>query len=238
MIRSLLTIIFILTCMLSFAQDSGMYLVHKCEDFVVDGKGTNTQWNNASWQKLIMMQKDGNPYSSKSKMLYSEKGVYVLFQGEDKAITTKDYKDFQNIYDGDVFEVFFHPDTSILKYFEYEVNHMDKELILILDRTAKRNTAWIPWQMEYDEHRQIKKAVSLVGGVAKVGGKITSWSAEVFIPYTVLTLLPSMPPKSGTKWNALFGRIDYDTGKQIEYSTCPEAFGFHQLDKFKTIQFE
>jgi hypothetical protein len=169
----------------------------------------------------------------------SDKGIYLLFQGEDKRITTKDYKDFQNIYDGDVFEVFFHPDTSRLLYFEYEINHLGKELILILSRTPGNTLAWTPWDYEYVRHPQIKKAVSVIGGERKPGASIASWSAEIFFPYSVFNFLPLTPPKSGTRWNANFCRIDYDNGKEIEYSWSPTITkGFHQLEQFKPIQFE
>ncbi len=50
---------------------------------------------------------------SKFKMLYSPTGIYVLFSGEDEKITSDFKNDFENLYNADVFEVFFHPYPSL-----------------------------------------------------------------------------------------------------------------------------
>src|ERR1044072_9667347 len=77
-------------------------LVRKCQDFTIDGKGSAAEWNKVEWQKLTKITKNGVDHETKSKMLYSEKGVYVLFSGIDEKVTTKDYKDGEEIYEGDV----------------------------------------------------------------------------------------------------------------------------------------
>ena len=65
-----------------------------------------------AWQELIKIDSGGKNYYSKSKMLYSEKGLYLLFAGEDERISTKNYKDDDEIYEGDVFEFFLQPDPA------------------------------------------------------------------------------------------------------------------------------
>jgi hypothetical protein len=215
------------------------YLILKCDDFEIDGAGVNAQWNKTQWVKFTRIQAEGSNYESKSKMMYSEKGIYLLFSGDDQKITTKNWKDFENIYDGDVFEVFFHPDPSKRQYFEYEINPLRKELTLTLARSGRNTLAWAPWNVENKEDKLIKREVKINGGKQEIGARIKSWTAEVFFPYAVLALLPNTPPKSGTTWNANFCRIDYDGGKQIEYSWSPTmTTGFHALEHFQKIVFE
>lgn len=213
-------------------------LVKKCSEFNITGKGDNPEWNKTEWSALTKLDPEGSDYTSKFKVLASEKGIYVLFQGEDDKITTSDYKDMDKIWNGDVFEVFFQTDIQDAKYFEYEVNQLEKQLLLTISN-SKNGVSWIPFN-EYDKNTYgtINK-VEVLGGPQELDGKITSWSAEVFISYKSLGLLSQVPPKSGTLWNANFYRSDYDTGSEVRWSWSQTVEqSFHALDKFRTIKFE
>jgi hypothetical protein len=215
-------------------------VVHKCDDFNITGKGDNPEWNKAPWLPLAKLDADGQPYESKFKILYSSKGIYLLFHSKDDKITTKDYKDFESIFNGDVVEVFFHPDPRLTVYFEYEVNALDKELILMISNLNGQDLkSWMPWHHGGKNSSRIIRMVDVAGGEKKVNGVITSWSAEIFFPYSALGLLPNVPPKSGTIWNANFCRLDYDSGKMIKWSWSPTIEkSFHELEKFRSIKFE
>lgn len=214
-------------------------IVKKCTDFTVTGKGDNAEWNKAVWNSLTKLDPGGRNYASRFKILYSTTGMYVLFNGEDDKITTKDYKDFEAIYNGDVFEVFFHPNPKTPVYFEYEINQLRKELVLMLSRTGNQVSPWAPKYPAAEDQRPIKRMVDVAGEKAEVDASIKSWTAEVFFPYTILGLLPGVPPVSGATWNANFCRLDYDSGKMIKYSYSPGIqTSFHELDKFLSIKFE
>ncbi|MEK6781219.1 MAG: carbohydrate-binding family 9-like protein [Bacteroidota bacterium] len=213
-------------------------LIKKCIDFDLTGKGNNPEWKKAEWNSLAKLDKEGKDYESKFKILYSTTGIYVLFQGQDDKITTKSYKDFENIFDGDVFEVFFHPNPLVIVYFEYEVNQLDKQLILTISNSNGQGNGWVPWQPDKNASG-IQKMVNVVGGNKDVNGAIQSWSAEIYFPFSALGLLPNVPPKSGTVWNANFCRLDYDSGNMIKYSWTPTIkVSFHELNKFRSIKFE
>src|SRR5215204_6260018 len=62
-------------------------LVKKCNDFAVTGNGTDPEWTKTEWNPLTKLDEGGKPNASKFKILYSETGIYVLFQGEDEKIT-------------------------------------------------------------------------------------------------------------------------------------------------------
>ncbi|HZI52227.1 MAG TPA: sugar-binding protein, partial [Chitinophagaceae bacterium] len=92
------------------SRDTVPLLVRSCSDFDPTGKGDNSEWKKAAWNNLTKLDTGGKAYTTKFKILYSAKGIYVLFNGDDDKISTQYDTDFGDLYKGDVFEVFFHTD--------------------------------------------------------------------------------------------------------------------------------
>lgn len=236
-------IIFAFTFIQCFGQSeqeqNNPLMVRKCNDFAITGKGSSAEWDKADWNALTKLDEGGKVDATKFKVLYSGTGIYVLFQGDDEKITTKPYKDFESIFNGDVFEVFFHTNPKVNVYFEYEVNPLGKELILAISNINGKWNGWIPRNNDGVHRTGIQKKVDVVGGNAEIGSKISSWNAEIYFPYSSLGLLPEVPPAPGALWNANFCRLDYDTGSMIKWSWTPSIIkSFHELEKFRSIKFE
>jgi hypothetical protein len=210
--------------------------IHKCQDFNITGDGSNGEWNKSAWTTINKLDTGGINYRTRFKILYSTGGIYLLFEGEDSVITTQFDKDFQDLYKGDVFEAFFHPDTSVPIYFEYEINHLNKELVLLIANIKGKFDSWAP--VHYEKERKVSKMVKITGGKMKMGAAIKSWTAELFIPYALFSPLGNVPPKSGTIWNANFYRLDYDSGNMIKYAWTPIDHSFHEFEKFQQVIFE
>ena len=211
-------------------------IVKKCQDFELNGKGTNPQWNNVEWTQMSLLDDVKEKFETKFKMLYSQKGIYVLAYCEDKLISTNYVKDQDDIWESDVFEVFFHTDPSNPIYFEYEINPLNTELVLLIPNNEGNFMGWAPWHYEGD--RKIKKAVQVHGGKAESGAKISGWNAEMFFPYALFNGLKNVPPKQGTEWTGNFYRMDYDTGKRIKWGWAPVEGSFHEYKKFRPILFK
>jgi Carbohydrate family 9 binding domain-like len=218
------------------SQETKSLLVKKCTDFDVTGAGDSNQWTRAEWNYLTKIDSGGKNYTSKFKILYSEKGIYVLFNGDDDKISTKYKKDFGDLFKSDVFEVFFHTDPKINMYFEYEINQLDKELVLLILNRDGKFGSWMPWH--YENRTKIIKKVSITGGRMKSGASIKSWSAELFFPYALLNPLSNVPPVSGMRWNANFCRLDYDSGNMIKWAWSPVKVSFHEFENYLPIIFE
>ena len=210
--------------------------VKKCRDFSITGNGSDPEWNKSTWNKLIKLDPEGEEYPGRFKILYSGKGIYLLFEGKDNKITTKFDNDFENLFEADVFEVFFHPDPKVPIYLEYEINQLNKELVLIIPNLNGKMYGWIPWH--YENERRVVKKVNIEGGKLASGGTIKSWSVELFFPYELFNPLSNVPPASGTIWNANFYRLDYDSGKMVKWAWTPINQSFHEFKKFKPIKFE
>lgn len=211
-------------------------LVRKCNDFTLSGKGDNSEWQKAAWNVLTKLDSGGTSYESKFKILYSATGLYLLFNGKDNKITTTYAENFEDLYKGDVFEAFFHTDREVPLYLEYEINQLNKELVLMVPHLKNRVYGWIPWH--YENERRIKKLVNIVGGKMEAGSALISWSAELFFPYQIFMPLGNIPPVTGTVWNANFYRLDYDGGRMIKWAWSPVEKSFHEFNKFGQITFE
>ncbi len=211
-------------------------LVKKCQDFLITGDGSNQEWDKMAWQELSKLDGGGADYRSRFKICYSSKGIYLLFEGEDQKISTKFDKDFDTLYQGDVFEAFFHPDPKFPLYFEYEINQLEKEIVFLVPNIKGTFYGWIPWK--YENGNRVLKKVRVKGGNIKPEGSISSWSAELFFPYSLLRPLSNVPPVSGTTWNANFCRLDYDTGKMIKWAWARIVGNFHEFEKYRPIRFE
>lgn len=217
------------------AQTSSPLLVKKCVDFGITGKGNHHEWEKTTWTRLSKIDAYGDEQKTEFKVMYSPTGLYVVFRGDDNKITSAYQNDGDDLYDADVFEVFLHPDPSSPMYYEYEISPLEKELILLITNKNGKFSAWLPW---YKVEKRTTKKVIIEGGKMENGSPSKSWSAEIFMPYQLVNPTVAEAPKSGTKWNANFCRLDYDSGKMVKFSWSPIKTAFHEFEKFKTIIFE
>lgn len=234
---------------ISFAQDNKIRVKHT-DDFAITGDGSNAAWNKAAWNIITQRSNDilkkeswyitddrlkiNDPrYSTQFKILYSDKGIYCLFQSEDSIITSTIKEDFGDLFNEDVVEAFFWPDTSRLIYFEYELSPYNFELPLIIFNNNGNANGWLPFY--YRGGRKTNHAVR-IGSAASTNGRF-NWYAEFFIPYSLLSSLKNIPPEKGTQWRANFYRIDYD--KAPVYSSWQlTRESYHDPERFGVLEFE
>jgi hypothetical protein len=210
--------------------------VLQTEDFTVNGKGDAPAWAKAEWESLQPRNTDGHPYATRIKTLYSQTGLYVLMDAEDRTITATMSEDFLDLWNEDVFEFFLWPDERYSIYFEYEISPLGYELPILIPNFDGKFLGWRPWH--YEGKRKTQKATTVTGGLKLSGAPATGWKAEVFVPYDLLKPLQNVPPKPGTKWRANFYRVDYDDGKSTSWDWARVGPSFHEFTKFGTLTFE
>ncbi len=230
--------------------------VKHCDDFEVTGSGQAAAWEKTQWVELHRRPQAAHDYSARFKMLYSDTGVYVLFDGSDRQLTATMQADFLDLWTEDVYECFFWTDESQPLYFEYEISPLGFELPILIPNLGGKFLGWRPWH--YEGARKTRKLVSAQGGVNIPQAQVTSWQAEVFIPFELLKPLQNVPPKSGTQWRANFYRVDYDplkpdsaaaesktdtaqssTEKPVtQWDWSRVGPSFHEYQKFGTLIFE
>jgi hypothetical protein len=207
--------------------------IKKCKDFKITGHGQAEQWKSTNWINLVQEKENASQYATRSKVLYSDTGIYFLFNCEDQKLTSTMKADNLNLYEEDVVEVFLWPDESFPVYFEYELSPFNFELPIIVPNNKGNFLGWLPWHYEGDRKTQHATSIIKEGE----GNGISGWLAEFFIPYKLLTPLIQAPPSSGNKWRANLYRIDYDNGV-VPYSWQKTERTFHEFNKFGTFIFE
>jgi hypothetical protein len=218
---------------LSIEPDS--VIVRKSKDFEITGSGTSDSWKSIVWINLVQQNQNTSPYQTKVKVLYSETGIYFLFNCEDKKLTSTMKADNLNLWEEDVVEVFLWTSEDFPVYFEYELSPLNYELPIMVPNYKGTFLGWLPWNYEGD--RKTKHATSALGGDKASGSIVSGWIAEFFIPFKLLAPLNQVPPVSGTRWRANMYRIDYDNGA-VHFSWQKTNRSFHEYNKFGTFIFE
>jgi hypothetical protein len=200
-------------------------------DFEISGEGNVKNWASAPWVSLPQRSGDNVKYKTNAKLLYSDKGIYALFECEDNNITATFTKDNDDLYNEDVVEIFFWTDEKYPLYFEYEISPLNYELVLMVPNFNGKFLGWIPWH--YEGERKVRHATKIL----KEGDKVTGWLAEFFIPFDLLEPLKNVPPQKGTQWRMNMYRIDYDQGTSA-WSWQPTRINFHDIESFGTLLFD
>jgi len=217
------------------AGSDAIITVKKCADFTVTGDGSSSAWQSTGWISLTPQEAGTVGYDTKVKMLYSETGLYFLYNCQDEKLTATMHDDNMNLWEEDVVELFLWPAEDFPVYFEYEISPLDFELPILVPNYKGKFLGWLPWN--YAGDRRVIHATSITGGQKKGGAAVTAWTAEFFIPYKLLTPMPNVPPASGTKWRANMYRIDYDLNA-IHFSWQKTNRTFHDYNNFGTLVFE
>ena len=212
--------------------------IGKTDDFTVTGRGTAENWSEARWIPVPPLpDQDSGAPDTRAKVLYSDTGIYFLFQCEDRRLSATMDADFMKLWNEDVVEVFLWPDEATPTYFEYEISPLNYELpILVHNRDGDRDLAhWMPFM--YDGDRKTRHKTSVTGGNKESGASISRWTAEFFIPFELLRPLNNNPPEPGTRWRGNLYRIDYDRGQTL-WAWQPVKGNYHEYRKFGTFLFE
>ena len=210
-----------------------VWTVVKSSDFTVTGDGSAGNWKDTEWITLPQRKKSDVDYLTQMKLLYSDSGMYCLFRCEDAKITATLKEDFLDLYNEDVVEAFFWTDEQVPLYFEYELSPLNYELPIMVPNFGGDFFGWRPWHYEGDRKTRHATHVQKQGE----GDSITSWTAEFFIPFSLLKPLKNVPPQKGVRWRANFYRIDYDSGIST-WAWQPTEKSFHEYEKFGTILFQ
>jgi len=230
-----LAVLFISGLAFSFPPGASL-IIKKTADFAITGDGSRENWKKTEWTSLPLHDSTkGVTYSTKVKVLYSATGLYFLYHNEDERLNATLQGDFLDLWNEDVVEVFIQPNDKTNLYLEYELSPLDYELPIMIYNRGEKLNSWMPFHYEGD--RKTRHATSIKGGDKKSLASVTGWSAEFFIPYTLLEPFMQALPKAGTKWKGNIYRIDYEEGQTL-WSWQKTSGSFHEYKKFGTFLFE
>ncbi len=216
-------------------NNKGELLVKRSADFMVTGDGINDNWKKTNWINIPIRSKSGEKLTTSAKVLYSNTGIYFLFNCQDTKITATMNKDFMDLWNEDVVEVFLWPEVRDTVYFEYEISPLNFELPILISNKNGNLLRWQPFH--YDADRRTSHATSVQGGEKISNANIKGWMAEFFIPFNLLRPLNNIAPRSGTKWRGNMYRMDLDHGR-TSWSWQLTERSFHDYAKFGIFLFE
>jgi hypothetical protein len=226
------TFVFLIFSSHLFAQtkNQGLQVKHT-SDFEITGDGSSASWGKIQWMPLVK-RKGSSSYTTNIKTLYSDTGLYFLFDCEDTVINATRTQDFTDLFKEDVVEIFLRPDLGEPIYLEYELSPLNYELAILVPNFDEKLAGWQPWH--YEGQRKTRHATKIFKDDNE---NVMHWTAEIFIPYSLLMPLRNVPPKKGMRWRANIYRIDYDN--EISYwSWQPFKNNFHDFEMFGEIEFE
>lgn len=210
--------------------------IKKTADFNITGNGSAKNWETTEWVVIPLRSGPGGKMTTKAKVLYSDTGLYFLFDCPDKKITSTMNSDFMDLWTEDVVEVFLWTDESSPAYFEYEISPLNHELPILISNENGDLVRWMPFH--YDADRKTRHATAVRGGEKKSSAAISAWTTEFFIPYKLLRPLDNIIPKPGTKWRANMYRVDYDDNARISWTWQVINKSYHDYQRFGTFLFE
>jgi hypothetical protein len=210
---------------------SGFLEIIKVADFEISGNGKASSWQQTGWTDIPRTMGTAN-YSTKVKVLYSDTGIYFLFHCEDKVINATMQEDNLNLWEEDVVEVFLQPDENYPLYFEYQVSPLNYEVTLLIPNLEGGIRGWLPWR--YEGSRKTRHETTIL---KDNNGTVEGWTAEFFIPYSLMAPLIPRKPEAGTKWKANMYRLDYDEG-QTRFTWQKTDRNFHEPHNFGTFIFK
>jgi hypothetical protein len=194
-------------------------------------------WDNLQWQNLSRVGLGKSTYKTAFKIASSQTGLYVLVSCEDKKISCTDLKDFHDIYNEDVVEIFLWPNEKQALYFEYEISPLGVELPLLVPNHNGDFMGWLPWH--YEGARKIRKMVTVDGGKQAPASSIRGWTVQMFIPFVLFRGLGAMPPGKGAVWKANVCRMDYDLFPVSHWTWSKGTSDtFHNFRQFGSFVFE
>jgi hypothetical protein len=205
--------------------------IKRSADFEICGKGTASPWETTAWVDIPRRTQGRVDYSTRVRILYSETGIYFLFDCEDRVINATMEADNLDLWKEDVVEVFLMPDEKYPLYFEYQLSPLNYELTLLIPNLEGTFLGWLPWKYEGD--RQTRRKTSIL---KDSGGGITGWKAEFFIPWKLMEPLITGPPLPGETWKGNMYRLDYDNGT-TRFSWQATERNFHEPHNFGTFIF-
>ncbi len=214
-----------------------MVIIKQTFDFEVTGNPDTIHWSKTEWNEIPFLLGNGKKAETKVRLLYSNTGIYVFFYCEDDRLTATLQQNNLELWNEDVVEVFFQPNSTQPNYFEYEISPLNFELPLIIYNDKGKLNRWIPYHLT--DIPGTRHAALVQRSPGQTGTDIISWTAEFFIPFGMMKPVMDELPHSGVRWKGNLYRVDYDHQKDASlWALYKNSGNFHEYDNFGLFYFE
>jgi Carbohydrate family 9 binding domain-like len=191
---------------------------------VIDGKLDDPSWVEAPWtDDFVDILGDAGPrprFRTRAKMLWDDNYFYVAAELTEPHVWGTLTKHDSVIFHDNDFEVFIDPDGDNHEYYEIEINALNTEWDLLLEKPYRDGGPAVDaWEIP-----GLKTATHVNGKLNDPEGVDESWTVELAIPWEVLKARAhrSSPPKDGDQWRVNFSRVEWQhTNEGRSYKKVP-----------------
>lgn len=208
---------------------------------VIDGKGDDAAWAKAPWTSdFVDIQGDARPkprFRTRVKMLWDDKYLYVLAQLQEPDVLAKITQHDAVIFKDNDFEIFIKPLPATESYYEFEINALNAEWDLFLNKPYRENgkpdNSW--------EIPGLKTAVSIQGTLNNEKDRDQGWTVEIAYPWKSFDSRQPVPqPHDGSMWRINFSRVEWTKGNPTEdnWVWSPQGvINMHVPDRWGYLEF-
>jgi hypothetical protein len=178
----------------------------------IDGKLNEQAWQTATWtSNFVDIEGDLKPkpaFDTKVKMLWNDEYLFVAAQLQEQQLWAKQTHHDDVIFRDNDFEIFIDPLNEGHRYFEIEVNALNKIFDLFINKPYRNGgDALVGWNAD-----GLKSGILLEGTLNKPNDTDKSWTLEMAIPLKSLWMgYPFKKPQEGSIWRINFSRVEWDT---------------------------
>jgi hypothetical protein len=177
----------------------------------VDGRPDEAAWRDVPWtDDFVDIEGDARPrprFRTRAKMAWDDRYLYVAAELEEPHVwATLTAHDAVIFHDND-FEVFIDPDGDNHEYYEIEINALNAEWDLLLNKPYRDGgPARDGWEVP-----GLLKAVHVRGTRNDPADRDEDWSVELAIPWAALAehARRATPPRDGDQWRVNFSRVEW-----------------------------
>ena len=178
----------------------------------VDGKIDDDAWKDVPWtDDFVDIEGDVKPrprFRTRVKMVWDETHFYLAAEMVEPHVWGTLTRHDSVIFHDNDFEVFIDPDGDNHEYYEVEINALNTEWDLLLEKPYRDGGPAVnAWEIP-----GLKTAVHVNGRINDPEGEDESWTVEIAIPWPTLAdrAHRPTPPRDGDQWRVNFSRVEWD----------------------------
>lgn len=206
----------------------------------LDGKADEPAWEKALIIESFVANWTSRPgrTRTKARLMWDDEYLYFHAEMQDADLYADIRETNGNLWENDVFELFFRPSDSALAYYEFQVNPLNARLHLFF---PARGAGSLRRARSSGDDRAfgMLTAVALRGTLNNWRDEDGGWSVEGRIPWKDFARTGGAP-KAGDTWR--FALCRYDYSKHFESpdltSCAPLTTGsFHRYEDYARLKF-
>ena len=205
----------------------------------IDGVADEPEWKTAQVIDTFYppwLKKKDRPAetATRARLLWDREYLYFVAEMEDHDLFADVTEHDGNLWDNDVFELFFKPAVDKTGYYEFEINAANAVFDMFIPKQGQDLVGSFVKANKF----HVESKVKLRGTLNQRDDRDEGWSVEGRIPWRDFIATGGRPnPKE--LWKFALCRYDYTKGRDPELSSCAplQHPSFHRHEDYAMIEF-